>query len=430
MKRNIIIWVLVLVCRSMMAQVTYTLDECKQLACENNYVMQNSRLDLDMAIETRNEAFTHYFPIVSAAGTMFWTTDNMIQFSIPVPVQLESFPKELSVGLIDHGKAAGIMALQPVFFGGRIVNANKLARIGEQVSEKKVLLAARDTELKTEEYFWKIISLKEKLITIETAERQVAEIKKTVATMVEVGVASRNDLLRVELQEQDLAANRLQVENGIRVVKLLLKHHAGIRDDEYEVVADTLPIASPLDYYVIPQEAVQNRVESAMLDKGIEAARMQYSLALGENLPTISVGGGYMYYDITGRDVGNGIVMVNATIPISSWWGGSHRMKKEKLNIKKAENERQNNREMMIVQIEVKWNELEEAYKQILLAEKSVESSAENLRLNNNYYRAGTASLAELLDAQTLARQSRDKYSDAVMSYRMKLSEYLSYTGR
>ena len=137
-----------------------------------------------------------------------------------------------------------------------------------------------------------------------------------------------------------------------------------------------------------------------------------------------------MYYDTTGRDVGNGIVMVNATIPISSWWGGSHRMKKEKLNIRKAENERQNNREMMIVQIEVKWNELEEAYKQILLAEKSVESSAENLRLNNNYYRAGTASLAELLDAQTLARQSRDKYSDAVMSYRMKLSEYLSYTGR
>ena len=147
----------------------------------------------------------------------------------------------------------------------------------------------------------------------------MAEIKKLVATRVEAGVASRNDLLRVELQEQELGANRLQVENGIRVVKLLLKHHAGIRDDEYEVVADTLPIASPLDYYVIPQEAVQNRVESAMLDKGIEAARMQYSLALRENLSTMSVGGGYMYYDIAGRFVGDGVVMVNASIPNSSW---------------------------------------------------------------------------------------------------------------
>lgn len=98
--------------------------------------------------------------------------------------------------------------------------------------------------------------------------------------------------------------------------------------------------------------------------------------------------------------------------------------------MKKAENERQSNREMMMVQIEVKWNELEEAYRQILIAEKSVESSAENLRLNKNYYQAGTSSLPELLDAQTLARQSRDKYSDAVMAYRMKLSEYLSFTGR
>ncbi len=430
MKRSLAILFLSLVCQSLMSQVSYTLDECKQMAWENNYTMQNSRLDIEMASETQKEAFTHYFPAVSASGLMFWTTGNMIQFGIPLPTQIESLPKELSVGLIDRGKTAGIMALQPVFFGGRIINANKLAKIGEQVSEKKALLTARDTEMKTEEYFWQIISLKEKLITIETAEKQIAEIKKTVATMIDAGVASRNDMLRVELQEQDLAANRLQVENGMRVVKLLLKHHTGIRDTEYEVVADSLPIVSPLEYYVPPQEAVQNRVESDLLDQGVEAARMQYRLAVGENLPTVSVGGGYLYHDFTGRDIGNGIVMVNATIPISSWWSGSHRMKKERLNMKKAENERQNNREMMMVQIEVKWNELEEAYRQILIAEKSVESSAENLRLNSNYYRAGTTSLPELLDAQTLARQSCDKYSDAVMTYRMKLTEYLSYTGR
>lgn len=430
MKRSVVILVLLLVGLPLMAQVSYTLDECKQMAWENNYTMQNSRLDIEIASETKREAFTHYFPAVSASGLMFWTTDNMIQFGIPLPVQVEAFPKELTVGLIDRGKTAGIMALQPLFFGGRIVNGNRLAKIGEQVSRKKALLTARDTELKTEEYFWQIISLKEKLITIATAEKQIAEIKKTVATMIDAGIASRNDMLRVELQEQDLAANRLRVENGIRVMKLLLKHHAGIRDAEYEVVADSLPIVSPLDYYVVPQEAVQNRVESDLLDKGVEAARVQYRLAVGENLPTVSVGGGYLYHDFTGRDIGNGIVMVNATIPITSWWSGSHRMKREKLNMKKAENERQSNREMMMVQIEVKWNELEEAYRQILIAEKSVESSAENLRLNSNYYQAGTSSLPELLDAQTLARQSRDKYSDAVMAYRMKLSEYLSFTGR
>jgi len=51
----------------------------------------------------------------------------------------------------------------------------------------------------------------------------------------------------------------------------------------------------------------------------------------------------------------------------------------------------------MLVEIEVKWNDLQEAYQQVLLSEKSIESSTENLRLNNDYYKAGTVSLSDLL---------------------------------
>lgn len=412
------------------AQAVYTLEQCKQMAVENNYSMQNALLDSRMAAQTRQEAFTHYFPSVSASGLMFWATDNMIQLGIPLPMQVQGMPQELTLGMIDRGKTAGIVALQPVFWGGRIANANRLARIGEQVSEEKVALTARETEIKTEQYFWQIVSLQEKLVTIATAEKQIEELKGTVATMVEAGITTRNDMLRVELEQQNLAGNRLQVENGLRIMKLLLKQHAGIRDNEYEIVADTLPPVAPLEYYVLPADAVNNRLESEMLGHSVEAARTQYRLALGANLPTVSVGAGYVYHDIVGRDTGNGIVMVNATIPITAWWGGSHRMKKERLNVKKAENERQNSMEMMMVEVEVKWNELEEAYKQIMIAAKSVEASQENLRLNDNYYRAGTVSLSDLLEAQTMARQSSDKYSDAVMNYRMKLSEYMKVTGR
>ena len=51
---------------------------------------------------------------------------------------------------------------------------------------------------------------------------------------------------------------------------------------------------------------------------------------------------------------------------------------------------------MMLVEIEVKWNDLQEAYQQVLLSEKSIESSTENLRLNNDYYKAGTVSLCPI----------------------------------
>ena len=102
----------------------------------------------------------------------------------------------------------------------------------------------------------------------------------------------------------------------------------------------------------------------------------------------------------------------------------------QKIKKQQAENTRQDSREMMLVEIEVKWNDLQEAYQQVLLSEKSIESSTENLRLNNDYYKAGTVSLSDLLDAQSLMQQSHDQYAEACTAYQQKLTAYLQATGR
>ena len=47
---------------------TLTLDECRAAAAEHNRTLQNSRYDLEAALQTRREAFTGYFPQVSATG--------------------------------------------------------------------------------------------------------------------------------------------------------------------------------------------------------------------------------------------------------------------------------------------------------------------------------------------------------------------------
>ena len=57
---------------------------------------------------------------------------------------------------------------------------------------------------------------------------------------------------------------------------------------------------------------------------------------------------------------------------------------------------------MLAVEIEKSWSDLQEAYAQIVLARRSVDSATENLRENRNFYQAGTAPLTDLLDAETL----------------------------
>lgn len=76
------------------------------------------------------------------------------------------------------------------------------------------------------------------------------------------------------------------------------------------------------------------------------------------------------------------------------------------------------------------WNELEESYKQVKLSEESIATAEENVRLNTDYYKAGTVTLSDLLDAQSLLQQSRDQYTGDYTAYLIKRTEYLQATGR
>ena len=75
------------------------------------------------------------------------------------------------------------------------------------------------------------------------------------------------------------------------------------------------------------------------------------------------------------------------------------------------------------------WNGVEESYQQLLLAQRSIEQAAENLRLNRNYYNAGTSKMSDLLEAQMLYQQSCDKRTDAFADYQNKLLEYSQSVG-
>lgn len=73
---------------------------------------------------------------------------------------------------------------------------------------------------------------------------------------------------------------------------------------------------------------------------------------------------------------------------------------------------------------------MENAYKQLSINYASIEQAKENLRLNTDYYHAGTVKINDLLEAQSLYQQSLDKYTDAYCAYRIKTVEYMQVTGR
>lgn len=414
---------LVLCVGTVSAQRTLSLEECREMALENNAKMKNARLDVEGAREGKKEAFTKYFPNVSAVGTAFKANHGMMDMSV--------IPGLLELSMMDDGLLGGVTAIQPVFAGGQIVNGNKLADLALEVSRYQMRQSEDEVALTVERYYWQWISLHEKLRTIEIVESLVGSLYKDVEVAVGAGVTTRNDLLQVQLKKNGVASDRLRVENGLRLSKMVLAQYIGIGEDDFEIDF-TLPaeVPSPELYRVSHEEALPTTLSYKLLEKNVEAARLQQKLKVGQYLPTVGIGAGYMYHNLLDKDRPFGMVFATVAIPISDWWGGSHAIRKQKLQVKAAEYSRQNANELLLVQMRKLWNELEESYKQVKLSEESIATVEENVRLNADYYKAGTVTLSDLLDAQSLLQQSRDQYTGDYTAYLIKRTEYLQATGR
>ena len=149
----------------------------------------------------------------------------------------------------------------------------------------------------------------------------------------------------------------------------------------------------------------------------------------GKLLPTVAVGAGWNY---TNFDKGSplaskkdfGMVFATVSVPLTDWWGGSKAIKKQKLQVKIAENDKRNAEEMLLIQMQQLRNDVEEAAQQIQLADKAITSALENVHLNSDYYKAGISLLADLLDAQNALQQARDQRTEAITVFCVKLARY------
>ncbi len=430
------------------AQTTYSLDQCKALAKENNVKLKRARLEITDAKEQQKEARTKYLPTVTANGTYFHSADYLMQEEISLspadqqklaaivkgiglnPAILAALPTSYTFQAIKHGTLASIIAMQPVFAGGRIINANKLAAVQTQVKELMLEQNADEVAQTTEVYYNQLLALYEQEKTLDAADKQLENILKDANNAYEVGVSNKNDVLSVKLKQNEMAVNRLKLNNGISLCKMVLAQYIGKQGEEIDIDRSlTTELPDPRQLSVNHNSALEQRTEMRLLDKKVEANRLLTRVKRGEMMPTLAIGVAGMYHDLTNKGRTNVIGLATLSVPISNWWG-NRGLKRQRIAEQIAVEEKEDSRQLLLIQMQNAYDNLETAYKQIQLAKLSMEQAAENLRLNQDFYEAGTGTMSNLLDAQTQDQKARNQYSEAVVAYLNARTAYLKATGR
>jgi len=427
------------------AQGKYSLEQCKTLALENNNIIKNGNLEIEASKQVKDAAFTNYFPKVSATGMAFRFNEPLFKYSIPggnLPVydgnpanlatatQFAYFPG-ISLALLNKANVAAITAVQPVYAGGRIVTGNKLAQLGVDVKKSMLVLSKNEVLLKTEEQYWLVVSLNEKMKTLHMVELLLDTVYRQANDAYSAGLINRNDVMKVTIKQSELQINKIKLENGIKLATMAFSQYVGVPYDSTTVLSDTLAIGqTPYVVYMDANQALSNREEYKLLQQSVKAEELQTKLKHGEFMPEAGVGVGALYYDILDKGTSNTMVFASVKIPISDWWGASHTLKERKFKEDIARNNCRNNSELLLLQIQKTWNDLDEAYKQIEVVNQTIKQAEENLRINSDNYKAGIVNVSDMLEAQATLQQAKDQLSDARAGYKVKLVSYLQATGR
>lgn len=435
-------------------EVTLTLENCKEMALQNDPSVRNAHLDLLAARAQKQEVFAEYFPKVSLNAFGFWSLSPLLEVGIKdiigdnelsdvLGALIESASQQYDFSPIykalKTGYVASVSAIQPLYTGGRVVAGNRLASLGVEAAKLQQEIVLRDNESSVESKYWQVVSLEEKLSTVAVLSQLLDTLHKDLSSAVKAGLAVQTDLMQLELKKSELKSGIVQLKGGIRLAKMNLLNSIGqdycflpANADSLKPFIDDIVFADRLDnllppqeYYVPEEQLAAGMNENQLLDLSVEAKKMEKRMALGEALPTVGVGASYNY-SRTINERANGTLFAIVQIPISDWGKVSRKVQRMDYQMQKASNNREYLSSQLILQVRQLWLGLTVAWDKMMVARETMDMAQKTLDQLTASYEAGMVPMSELLQAQTILRQSTEAYIDSQIEYSAALTAYQS----
>ena len=450
-----------------------TLDSCRAMALRNNKQMGVAKVKQEVNANLRKSARTQYLPKVNAVGGYMWmsreisllnddqtealsnlgtiATSKLQNAPEPVTSQLPAATagdmgqfagalNQVGAGLVEGFRtdtrnmfAGAVTVTQPVFMGGALVAANKIADINEQMAANSLEMKRQNTLYNIDQMYWQVVSLRHKQTLAESYVELVKKLKGDVQKMIDQGVATKGDGLSVGVRVNEAEMALTQVQDGLALSKMLLCQLIGLDEDEAITLADEESTGLGTEIAAEPQHAGQadaafaNRPELKVLQNTVDLSRQTTNALKAGNLPTVLLTGGYM---VSNPNTFNGFekkfggvwnIGVVVRVPVWNWGDVKYKVRASKGATTMANLELDDAREMISLQVRQSNFKVKEAQKKLTMAQSNVANADENLRMANLAFKEGTASFTTVMEAQTAWNAAQSQLIDAEIG--VKLSE-------
>ncbi len=425
------------------AQQTLSLEECRNLAIENNKKLKIASEQERKAHYEKKEAFMKYFPNFSASATYMHFSDNLhlvgkdaIPAGITLPPQLGGMtiplPKDdiYKATEIDMSNfwVLGVSLTQPIFTGGRIVALNDIRKYAQDLASLMKETTMTDVIVEVDEAYWQVVSLTNKTKLAESYVELLSKMDSDVNHMLDEGVATKADRLSVNVKLNEAEITLTKAQNGLSLSKMLLCEIMGLEISDKVKLADenieSIQITErDLEMYDI-DAAIHSRSEIRSLAVATSIYKKQEKLALAEFLPTAGLSVGHTWINPSLEDGvqkkfgGMWNVAVNVKVPLN-FISSSAKLKAAKSETFMREYDLEEAKEKIKLQINQSSYKLAEANKKLKATTKNTEKANENLRYANVGFEEGVIPASDALAAHTAWIAAHSEMIDAQIDLKL-----------
>jgi len=342
---------------------------------------------------------------------------------------------------------AGFQLTQPVYAGGKIMAGRSLSKIGEKVAAEQYRMTRMDVLANAENAYWNYVSVLGKVALMESYMHLMDTLYDQTAAAMAVGMAVKNDLLRVEARRSEIVYQSQKVANGADLCRMALCEAIGVDYD-----TEIIPLEEAFQDLPEPAGVIDtspaDRPELRLLEHQVEAKRQMVKLTRGDFLPTVGLSVGYNWYGnirmnsmveaMPGVYVpyqqefkdNMGMAMLAVKVPLFHWGEGVKKVRKARLEVENAGLELERNRRLLDLETRQSELNVHDGFNMLTSAEIAVEQATENLRVTSDRYAEHMCPLTDMLDAQAQWQQASANLIEARAQYHIYITAYLKATAR
>ena len=300
---------------------------------------------------------------------------------------------------------------QTVYDFGRRERRSEQAILQESAVKSGFNAAKQDVALAAIQTYYAILQTQHLIDTARDEVVQREQHLKNATSLFEEGVTTRNDLLQADVKLSSSRLKLLSQQNRLKNSWLVLNNLMG-QPPEFraELAEDSLP--QPGENRV---SGVGSRDEITAQKSVISASEAAVKESRDEFFPELFIKGSVDYLK---NDKVVEQTMYGITIGLKvNLFDGLASTSRQRQAVKQLEKAKERLREMEAgyrIELQSARNDLEVASERIEIANKAIGQSEENLRINNDRYKAQVGTATDVVDAQTLLSQSRSDYYQAL----------------